>query len=255
MAIGVPRLGAAVSKTTGTTLSVPYPVGADAPVAGDYLLIIFGQNVNTMSAVPAGWTDAYSRATGGTTTPVLRIYTRRAVGGETGTVACTTPISNTQGRMVVLSGVDETTPLDVAVQLYETTALAVHLIVPSFNTVTAGTTLLGVALHNSNTGGWTPPTNPAQWTELHDSPVVNPKMEIAYLGGVAPGPTGAIDFWATGSLRGLAAVLTLRPVVSASVSRAKRWTGSAWVDAPVQRWSGSAYVDATVKRWDGSAWV
>jgi hypothetical protein len=42
---------------------------------------------------------------------------------------------------------------------------------------------------------------------------------------------------------------------AAAASRAKRWTGSAWADAPVQRWSGSAYVPATVKRWDGSAWV
>jgi hypothetical protein len=41
----------------------------------------------------------------------------------------------------------------------------------------------------------------------------------------------------------------------AAVSRAKRWSGSAWVDAPVKRWDGSAYVPATVKRWNGSAWV
>lgn len=42
---------------------------------------------------------------------------------------------------------------------------------------------------------------------------------------------------------------------AAATSRAKRWSGSAWVDAPVQRWSGSAFVPATVKRWDGVAWV
>jgi len=48
-------------------------------------------------------------------------------------------------------------------------------------------------------------------------------------------------------------VAVLYAVVAAS--RAKRWDGSAWVDAPVKRWTGSEYVDATVRRWSGSAWV
>lgn len=42
---------------------------------------------------------------------------------------------------------------------------------------------------------------------------------------------------------------------AAPTSRAKRWTGSAWVDAPIKRWNGSAFVPATAKRWNGSAWV
>lgn len=41
----------------------------------------------------------------------------------------------------------------------------------------------------------------------------------------------------------------------APASRAKRWDGSAWVDAPLKRWDGSAWVDSVVKRWDGAAWV
>lgn len=43
--------------------------------------------------------------------------------------------------------------------------------------------------------------------------------------------------------------------VSAVASRAKRWDGSAWVDAPMKRWDGSQWVTTTVKRWDGGAWV
>jgi hypothetical protein len=255
MAIGVPRLGASVSKSTGTSLAVPYPTGVDAPVAGDYMVIMFGQNNTGLSAVaPTDWVDVFSRSSAGST-PALRVFSKRAVGGETGSVTCTTPSSTSQARMVVLPGVDVATPLDVAVQFYESSSLVVHLIVPSFSVVTAGATLLGVALHGTNLGTWTPPVNPAQWTEIHDSPVQSPKMEIAYLAGVAAGATGVIDFGASGSARGIAAVLTLRPTVLASVVRAKRWSGSAWVDAPPKRWNGSAWVDASVKRWDGSAWV
>jgi hypothetical protein len=258
MAIGVPRLGAAVSKSSGsTTLAVPYPIGASAPVAGDYMVIMLGMNITTLAAVPSGWDDVYTRGPGGTA-PLLRIYSRRAVGGETGSVSCaiggisSTPV---QGRMVVLSDVDTATPLDVSVQAFEATTAAVTISVPSFDVVTAAATLLGVALQASATGTWNPPVNPAPWTELHDAAPLTPKMEIAYLAGVTPGATGTLGFTSTGSAKGIAAVLALRPTVVASTSRAKRWTGTAWADAPVQRWTGSAYVPATVKRWDGAAWV
>lgn len=35
----------------------------------------------------------------------------------------------------------------------------------------------------------------------------------------------------------------------------KRWSGSAWITAPVRRWSGSAWIDAYVRRWGGSSWI
>jgi hypothetical protein len=254
MAIGTPRFGAAAVRSTAfTNISIPHPTGVDAPVAGDYLLIVLTQSNVTLSAVPAGWTDVFSRASSGST-PALRIYSKRAVGGETGNVVCTTPSTVSQGRMMALPGVDATTPLDVAVQSFESSSPVTTFSVPSFSVVTAGAMLLGAAAQAA-AGTWTPPVNPAPWTEAHDSAAVNPKLEIAYLAGVATGATGTVDFVSSGSARGIAAVLTIRPTVTAAAVRAKRWNGSAWVDAPPKRWNGSAWVDASVKRWDGSAWV
>ena len=35
----------------------------------------------------------------------------------------------------------------------------------------------------------------------------------------------------------------------------KKWSGSAWVTAPVKRYNGSSWVDAYTYRWNGSKWV
>jgi hypothetical protein len=35
----------------------------------------------------------------------------------------------------------------------------------------------------------------------------------------------------------------------------KKWSGSAWVTAPVKRYNGSSWVDAYTYRWNGSKWI
>lgn len=148
MAIAYGAAGAnVVLATAGTSWAVPYP----ATVAADDLLIIFMRTNGGAVTTPAGWTSVYAEAT--VANPKGGVYIKKAAGGETGSVTVTT--ASTTGVAVMLSytGVDTTTPQDVAAVTvaFDGTTNPVAVAFPSITTVTAGAVLIAALCSNSTT--------------------------------------------------------------------------------------------------------
>lgn len=141
-------------STAATTFNVAYPSGI---AAGDLLILHVVTNGGTLSATPpTGWTEVYRETT--TTNPKGGVYIKVASGSESGTVAVTTGSTTGVAGIVRYTGVNTTTPQDVAastVSVNTTGDLTATL--PSITTVTNGSMLVMIAAANSTSKQWTGP--------------------------------------------------------------------------------------------------
>lgn len=146
---------------TASTAVVPYPAGI---VSGELLTahITFTGATPPSNTPPAGWTLRQNIDGGGNVQ--TSTWYRIADGSETGSVTwtSTTAVGRTTGIMIRWSGVDTTTPFDVADVTAVTGAVGTSITAPSQTTVTANAMVVTtVTVHASSTvdivtaAGWT----------------------------------------------------------------------------------------------------
>lgn len=167
----IAQRGAATTATsTGTTITINRPTGV---VAGDIMLVNIssrdtGGN-NLSNPTSGGWTLVQ----GSQITQARRwgaVMYKIATGSEPAdyTFTLDTDANATVGAIVAFSGVDTTTPFDVASPAYNTanantvTAIGLTTVTPN-----AAVIMFGVASNNPTWSGWTT-TTPGVLTELYD---------------------------------------------------------------------------------------
>lgn len=202
--------GAVDSAVSAGNLSLPYPAPAGGILTGDFLWIPLTASVATVwaSNAIAGFTRRFTGTSGGSSPTVAGFY-RIATGGESGSVTANSPGGSSIGRMYVYRGVDPTTPFDVADALFGSGTAVTDYVIPTQTPTVAECAALLIADGNSTTGSWTPP---GSHTELLDSG--NAEAQVVFHGhrlGLPAGPTGTRTVVRSGSTRGAAAGVILRP--------------------------------------------
>lgn len=213
MAIGTPNVGTYTERSAETSTNVPYPTTVNA---GDMLYMLAAINSTSTTAItlPTGWTQLDQHVTAGGVGPDVFVARMVAAGTEGGTTVAVAHVSQPSNWQIVgFSGVDTTTPEDVAVSSQATNSASLTQTIPGVTTVTAGTTLLYVAALNSTTGNATPATG---FTETGDRVSGSRAMEVAYQQGVSAGATGNVVITWTVSAKSVGVLVAIRPVVSAS---------------------------------------
>lgn len=210
MALVREAIGTVAVGTTGTTVAVPYPTPGGGILAGWLLVIKTGVSSVTLPTLTAGWTDGVSATASGSLSPSFRTQVKLAAGGETGSVSVTVPTVGRQAWMEAWSGVDQTTPLDVAGSAAGFGAVTAFDI-PGVTTTTPGVGLSYMGVWNATTGTNTPPTVPAAFAEDVDSVTNAPGSTGGFLIWSGSGATGTINLVRSTSIRGAAGVIAIRP--------------------------------------------
>jgi hypothetical protein len=188
--VAVSQLGTLVStngSSTSTTVTLTAPSGI---TVGDFLLAWFTTGSPTTGGVPgaspSGWTQiaAVNNGTGN------YAYWKIATSADT-----TTPsyawtglsiASYYYGSITRFSGVNATTPIDVAAASVTSTVSGTSgtITVPAITTVTANAYIVGGAAEDDNSnvmGGATTPTWPAGWAAITASPAAAQSAHMANL--------------------------------------------------------------------------
>jgi hypothetical protein len=204
VAIAYGAAGTALNQNVAsTTFNVPYP----ATVAADDLLVLHVVTNGGTVADPAGWTKIYSEL--GVLNPRGGLWIKKAVGGETGTVAVTTTSSTGSAQMHSYTGVDTVTPQDAAAtskSLDGTTD--VTIVLPSITTVNNNAWYVYACGENS-----TSVTNTSTGTERADFAAATlPKAGALYDGiQVTAGATGTKTITPSATRAYWGAMMVLRP--------------------------------------------
>lgn len=130
-----------------TTFNVAYPSGI---TAGDILVLHIVTNGGAPSSTPpTGWTQVHRESTT-VTNPRGGVYIKVASGSESGTLAVTVTSTTGVAQISRYSGVDTTTPQDVAASIAQVNTTGdVTITLPSITTVTNGAMLLAFGAANS----------------------------------------------------------------------------------------------------------
>ena len=221
---GVPVLqGTAtlVENAASTTIAVTVPTG----VAAGELLICAVTGSRTASGdtltPPAGWNTAALVKDGSTNGVVTGLYWRVATGGESSTYTWTCT-AGTAGRiggaMQRVSGVDSTTPMDVAAASASLTAVAGTTIdSPTITTVTANALLVGVGSVNASASATLTP--PGSMAQINTTTGVGRRQTWATEAKAVAGATGTRTWTSsTTGLQRAAIIAALRPSSSTPVT-------------------------------------
>lgn len=201
------------TESTTTNPGFPYPTGL---AANDLLVLCFGVNGAAVPSAQTGFTTVIAdSSTGDTLVPSLYMGIKFATGSESGSFTSTIAgVTARSGQILAFRGVDLTTPQDVAAQIQDKTSTATaNFAIPSQTTTRTGVALVYAAIQNATTGGMTPPTVPATFTEDGDR-VSGRNFSDGHLIWSGSGATGSVNPTGNGLTRGLAAVLALRPAAS-----------------------------------------
>ena len=161
--------------------------------------------------------------------------------------------------VIVYSGVDPDTPLDVAVQT-ATLTNSVLANPPSITPETEGSFIVCIgagALSEFAFGSY----SASGLTDFFSISQNDSNASVLGAGHKADWTSGAYDQAAftyafDSSLTSSAAMsIVLRPAPESSGGNIKVWNGSAWAAKPVKVWNGSSWVAKPVKVWNGSSWV
>jgi hypothetical protein len=225
--VAITRVNAAVGTVqegTGTTFTVPYPASTTI-LANDVIVLVAELNSASAPGVPGGYTQRAADDSGGST-PMVRMYTAVAAGGESGSISVTKPAVN--GKIYIAGvyrGVDTSAVVDVDLSTtnvgYSSASAATAYTIPGFTTTVTGVAILVSGSANASTGTWTPPTVPAAFTELLDtngSVAAVPSICYDELIWSGSGATGNINLTRSTSIRGAAAAIALRPAAAATSS-------------------------------------
>lgn len=239
MTISAPAVGTFTERTAEATTAVPYPASV---AAGDLLVLVGSCNhASTATTLPSGWTQqamAYGDNGGTAAVPNLFVATKIAAGSEGGTSLNVTHANTVSSwQILAASGVDQTTPLDIAAAITIPSAGGSTVTIPSQTVVTTGAALVYLATLSGSSSTATPPSG---FTETGDRSTGTRPLTTGYKLGVSAGATGTVvvTFSGTGNLIGV--LLVLRPAVTDTGIRI--WNGSSWVTATRVMWSGSAWI-------------
>lgn len=212
MAIALRGAGTYTESGSVSSTSVPYP----ATVAAGDLVVLLG-SVKNAALVPTqtGFTTQASLSnTGSTVLPDLYVGTMYAVGTEGGTnftAAHATGVNASAWQILVFSGVDPTTAMDVTPATMDVTAASTTTSTTGVTVATANAALVYCAAQNSTANTSTPPSG---FTETGDRVSGTACFTVAYKLAQATGATGSIGNTWSGSARSVGALLTLRPASS-----------------------------------------
>lgn len=164
MAIGAPLVGTVATNTAGAaTLNVPYP----ASLTSSHIMVLaVSVNNATRATLPGGWTSVASlAATGNTQSPGLIVGIKQATGSESGNLAVTTPSVKSAGQIIAFSGVNLTTPQDVAATTLDKAAGSANMPLPTLTTTRSGCAVVYVGTMST---GADLATAPGGYTETGD---------------------------------------------------------------------------------------
>lgn len=221
MAITYVGAGTEDGQATGAT-SPTYPAGIQS---GDLILLFAACSVVTAWSssllTSAGFIQRYTLQAAGTS-PSAACYYKIATGSESGSVSVTPPNGNSLTRMFAYRGVDTTTPFDVADVTFGTSVGVTAYDVPAQTPVTAHCCMVTHAWSNASSGSFTPPSVDGGYTELWDSAgpgaVANVQEVTHLLDWSTASATSVRNIVRSGSTKGGAAGLALRPLVAASAT-------------------------------------
>lgn len=204
---GTPTL---YENASSTDAVVPYPSGI---VSGELLLIHVTNSGASVPSTPAGWTLAKSQANAnGTACSIMTAY-KVATGSESGSVTVATNVAagRVTGMMERFSGVDTTTPMDVAASSANG-ATGASWSVPSITTVTNGAMLVAhTALNASSSADIT--HTAGTMTSINASTGTGRRTRIWTETDATAGATGTRTFESnpTTTLQWTVALIALRP--------------------------------------------
>jgi hypothetical protein len=208
------------ANTTGTTLTINKPTGI---IAGDIMIVNIAQKGtgNLSDPTATGWNLIAGADLGGSTdrwgTVLYKIAT--ATDAAPGTLSYAFSLDSqangSVGSIVAFSGVDQTTPFDVAngaisVQVSQTAVAAGTKITATAN---AAVVMFGMAANGSPTfSGWTT-TSPGALTELYDNQSTN-NATVGAAWAIKPiaGSTGSGAAALSGGERNGGILVILRPI-------------------------------------------
>lgn len=177
--------------TRNTAIVTQFVATFSVPTAGDFLKVQFVTNSNTVLAAPSGWTLRYSN----TLYPAKFYVYYKVCDGSEGTSATwtlTTPGQRNAGQCQRFTGVNATTPWDVANSVLTSNASAGTIVIPSVVAVSAGAMLVSGAAADITAAAL---THPGGWTETDNSGNTGTKMQsAAQLFTATPGATGTITW-------------------------------------------------------------
>jgi hypothetical protein len=211
--------GTLVEGTT-TNQTFPYPTGL---ALNDVLVFIFGVNVATVPSAQTGFTTVLAiSSTGNTLVPSFYMGIKFATGSESGSFTSTIAgVTARSGQIHAYRGVDTSSlavggAQDVAASPMDKTSTAVaNLDIPGVTTSRAGVALIYGAIQNATTGGMTPPTAPATFTEDGDR-VSGRNFSTGHLIWAGSGATGIVSVGGNGLTRAVGGMLALRPAAGAA---------------------------------------
>lgn len=209
MTIALRGAGTYTQASGGGPTNVPYPSSVSA---GDVLVLCASLQTPTgvgSITAPSGWTlvgDLKANAS----TPDIAMYIKVAAGTEGGTnlsVAYTSSTPAFAAQILAFSGVDNTTPQDVAATTVDGAALTTCTI-PGQTIVTAGAAQVAISANNTTNSTATPPTG---FTETGDQTGTVRSFEVSYILGLSAGATGSRVVTWSASARTVGILLALRP--------------------------------------------
>lgn len=207
MAIALRSSGQAL--VAGTSATVTKPAGV---VVGDVLYAWVSSDESASTGAPTGWTSVFS---GGATGRFLRIWRKVATSSEPANYAFTVgTATNTPSISIIIAaftGVNNTTPEDVAVGATNVTTASKTAAAPSVTTVTAGAMVLCSYTIRETSGTTITTTPPTGMTEMQDVQSGWLASELSYLTQASAGATGTKTATANLSSTWTTSTLALRP--------------------------------------------
>lgn len=215
--IGFSGAGTAFESAAATTSAVPWPstvpAGAFAALVGSVKA-----TSGTATSTPSGWTQQFQQAIAtNTILPSVYIAFKNTVtagteGGTTLTVSHTNNISAYQ--ILVFTGVDMTTPLDVAVVVSDLNTASTATTFTSSTPVTPGVAGVMACGMNSTSANATPPSTQGGWTETGDRTGANTaSFEFNYVLGIDAVATGTIANTWNQAIKNIGVIAWLRPAI------------------------------------------
>src|SRR6266576_2982930 len=203
--IALSQAGAIGHKTSTavSTIDIPYPT-----VSANDLMVLFVAGNGTVMTTPAGWTEIFKPAT--VTNPRGFLAIKKAVGTEAGNLTVTVGTAIANGVIEAFTGVDQTTPQDVAAAVVENTA-TVPCVIPTLSTVTPNAMLVYCAAFNSSAVTCT-----SSGTEDHDFTQEGTSEKsgaIYHETDATAGATGTRTITASSARANFGAMIALRPAV------------------------------------------
>lgn len=222
------------SGTAGTIVSPAYPAAVNA---NDVCILHCSQNGGTAPSTLTGWTLVFRETT--VSNPKISVWIRVCDGSEDGATVDVT-VGGVVARASILrfSGVDTTTPQDVAAATLSRETNSTSVVIPEVTTVTADTVLVYTGASNSSTATF---TGPAGSTERFDYGAN--KSGFGYTEPrPATGATGTRTVTSTSNTAASAVLIALRPAAGGGTTllAAAALTASATVGASASLTLGGA---------------